>query len=120
MLVSPNLRTGRLPSVRKGLPARYSKLSVLHEYFQQEATQSGLPTFPRLPFGQKRREHIQEALVKETGWNDEVAGPEQRGVLSVGYSQEEDRSSPCCSETERESFPSFSYSVYGRCDRYSP
>jgi hypothetical protein len=23
-------------------------------------------------------------LVKETGWNDEVAGSEQRGVLSVG------------------------------------
>jgi hypothetical protein len=29
-------------------------------------------------------ENVQEALVKETGWNDEVAGPEQRGVLSVG------------------------------------
>src|SRR5712692_10049312 len=38
---------------------------------------------------------------------------------AVGYSQEEDRSSPCCSETERESFPSFSYSVYGRCYRCS-
>jgi hypothetical protein len=24
------------------------------------------------------------ALVKETGWNDEVEGPEHRGVLSVG------------------------------------
>ena len=34
---------------------------------------------PRLPLGQKRREHVQEALVKETGWNDEVAGSEQRG-----------------------------------------
>ena len=38
---------------------------------------------PQFPLGQKRREHIQEALVKETG-NDGVAGPEQRGVLSVG------------------------------------
>ena len=39
---------------------------------------------PRFPLEQKRREHVQEALVKETGWNDRVAGPEQRGVLSVG------------------------------------
>jgi hypothetical protein len=39
---------------------------------------------PRFPLEQKRREHVQEALVKETGWNDGVAGPEQRGVLSVG------------------------------------
>ena len=31
------------------------------------------------PFGQKRREHIQEALVKETVLNDEVEGSEQRG-----------------------------------------
>ena len=31
-----------------------------------------------------RREHVQEALVKETRWNDGVAGPEQRRVLSVG------------------------------------
>ena len=54
--------------------------SVLHEYFQQEATQSGLPTFPlRFPLGQKRRKHIQEALVKETVLNDEVEGSEQRG-----------------------------------------
>src|SRR5713226_7858568 len=57
--------------------------SVLPEYLQQEATQSGLPTFQRFPLEQKRREHVQEALVKETGWNDEVAEPEQRGVLSV-------------------------------------
>ena len=34
---------------------------------------------PRFPLGQKRREHVQEALVKETGLNDGVAGPEQRG-----------------------------------------
>src|SRR6266567_3649621 len=33
---------------------------------------------PRFQFGQKRREHIQEALVKETGWNEEMAGTEQR------------------------------------------
>jgi hypothetical protein len=33
---------------------------------------------------QKKREHVQEALVKETVLNDEVADPEQRGVLSVG------------------------------------
>src|ERR1700736_6307297 len=93
---------------------------VLHEYFQQEATQSGLPTFPPFSLEQKRWEHVQEeALVKETALNEEVAGPEQRRVLSVGYSQEEDRSSSCCSETERESFPSFSYSVYGRCYRCS-
>ncbi len=39
---------------------------------------------PRFPLEQKRREHVQEALVKETGWNDRVAGPEQRGVLPVG------------------------------------
>jgi hypothetical protein len=39
---------------------------------------------PRFPLEQKRREHDQEALVKETVLNDEVAGPEQRGVLSVG------------------------------------
>jgi hypothetical protein len=39
---------------------------------------------PRFPLGQKRREHVQEALVKETGWNDEVESPEQREVLSVG------------------------------------
>ena len=39
---------------------------------------------PRFPFEQKRREHIQEALVKETVLNDEVVGSEQRGVLSVG------------------------------------
>ena len=30
------------------------------------------------------QEHVHKALVKETGWNDGVAGPEQRGVLSVG------------------------------------
>ena len=59
--------------------------SVLHEYEQQEAIQSGLPTFPRRFLrGQKRRKHIQEALVKETVLNDGVAGPEQRGVLSIG------------------------------------
>ena len=39
---------------------------------------------PRFPLGQKSRKHIQEALVKETGWNNEVAGHEQRRVLSVG------------------------------------
>ncbi len=39
---------------------------------------------PHSPFEQKRRKHVQEALVKETEWNDEVVGPEQRGVLSVG------------------------------------
>ena len=39
---------------------------------------------PRFPLGQKRREHVQEALVKETVLNDEVESPEQRGVLSVG------------------------------------
>jgi len=39
---------------------------------------------PRFPLEQKRREHIQEALVKETVLNDGVAGPEQRGVLSIG------------------------------------
>src|SRR6266699_2970302 len=39
---------------------------------------------PRFPLWQKRREHVQEALVKETGWNDGVAGREQRRVLSVG------------------------------------
>jgi hypothetical protein len=39
---------------------------------------------PRFPLGQKRREYVQEALVKETVLNDGVAGPEQRGVLSVG------------------------------------
>ncbi len=39
---------------------------------------------PRFPLGQKRRKHIQEALVKETVLNDEVEGSEQRGVLSVG------------------------------------
>jgi len=33
---------------------------------------------------ENRREHVQEALVKETGWNDGVAGPKQRRVLSVG------------------------------------
>jgi hypothetical protein len=51
--------------------------SVLHEYFQQETTQSGPLTSPRFPLGQKRRKHIQEALVKETvlmkGLNKEVA-----------------------------------------------
>ena len=39
---------------------------------------------PRFPLEQKRQEHVQKALVKETGWNDGVAGPEQRGVFSVG------------------------------------
>ena len=39
---------------------------------------------PRFPLGQKKREHVQGALVKETVLNDEMAGPEQRGVLSVG------------------------------------
>jgi hypothetical protein len=34
---------------------------------------------PRFPLGQKRREHIQEALVKETVLNDEVERSEQRG-----------------------------------------
>ena len=34
---------------------------------------------PRFPLEQKWREHIQEALVKETVLNDGVAGPEQRG-----------------------------------------
>jgi len=34
--------------------------------------------------GQKRQEHVQEALVKETVLNDEVAGSEQSEVLSVG------------------------------------
>ena len=34
---------------------------------------------PRFPLGQKRRKHIQEALVKETVLNDEVEGSEQRG-----------------------------------------
>ena len=53
--------------------------SILHEYLQQEATQSGLPIFPRFPFGQKRREHAQEAVVKETGCIDGVGGSEQRG-----------------------------------------
>jgi len=38
----------------------------------------------RFPPEQKRREHIQEALMKETVLNDEVENPEQRGVLSVG------------------------------------
>ena len=38
------------------------------------------PVFPWA----KEAEHVQEALVKETGWNDGVAGIEQRGVLSVG------------------------------------
>src|ERR1700736_1465961 len=58
---------------------------VLHEYFQQEATHSGLPTFPPFSLEQKRWEHVQEeALVKETALNEEVAGPEQRRVLSVG------------------------------------
>jgi hypothetical protein len=33
---------------------------------------------------QKRREHVQEALLKEIGWNDEVEDPERRGALSVG------------------------------------
>ena len=44
----------------------------------------GLSTFPRFALEQTRREHIQEALVQETVLNDVVAGPEQRGVLSVG------------------------------------
>ena len=39
---------------------------------------------PRFPLGQKRREYVQEALVKETVLNVEVESPEQRGVLSVG------------------------------------
>ncbi len=39
---------------------------------------------PRFPLEQKRREHIQEALVKETVLNNGVAGTEQRGVLSIG------------------------------------
>ena len=39
---------------------------------------------PRLPLEQKRQEDVYEALVKETGLNDEVVGPDQRGVLSVG------------------------------------
>jgi hypothetical protein len=42
---------------------------------------------PRFLLEQKRRKHVQEALVKETGWNDGVAGSEQRrGAfwLSVG------------------------------------
>jgi hypothetical protein len=39
---------------------------------------------PRFPPEQKRREHVQEALVKETVLNDEVESPEQRDVLSVG------------------------------------
>ena len=39
---------------------------------------------PRFPLEQKKREHVQEALVKETVLNDEVADPEQRGMLSVG------------------------------------
>src|SRR5258706_6801540 len=39
---------------------------------------------PPVSLEPKRWEHVQEALVKETGWNDGVAGPEQRGVLSVG------------------------------------
>ena len=34
--------------------------------------------------GQKRRKHIQEALVKETVLNNEIEGSEQRRVLSVG------------------------------------
>ena len=34
---------------------------------------------PRYPFGQKKRKHIQEALVQETVLNDEVEGSEQRG-----------------------------------------
>jgi hypothetical protein len=34
---------------------------------------------PRFPLGQKMREHVQEALVKETVLKDEVAGSEQRG-----------------------------------------
>jgi hypothetical protein len=34
--------------------------------------------FPRFPLGQKRREHVQEALVKETVLNNEVEGSEQR------------------------------------------
>ena len=51
---------------------------VLHEYFQQEATHSGLPTFPPFSLEQKRWEHVQEeALVKETALNEEVAGPER-------------------------------------------
>ncbi len=33
---------------------------------------------------QKRRKHVQEALVKETVLNDEAEGSEQRGMLSVG------------------------------------
>src|SRR5947209_8453452 len=41
--------------------------SVLHEYFQQETTQSGLPIFPPVfPFEQKRRKHVQGAWVKGT------------------------------------------------------
>ena len=35
----------------------------------------------RFPLGQKRREHVQEALVKETGWNDEMAGLNREGAL---------------------------------------
>jgi hypothetical protein len=35
----------------------------------------------RFPFGQKRREHVQEALVKETVLNDEVAGLNGEGAL---------------------------------------
>ncbi len=39
---------------------------------------------PRFPAEQKGREHVQEALMKETVLNDEVAGSEQRGCSSVG------------------------------------
>jgi hypothetical protein len=39
---------------------------------------------PRFLLEQKRRKHVQEALVKETGWNDGVAGSEQRRGC-VGY-----------------------------------
>ena len=39
---------------------------------------------PRFSLEQKRREHVQEALVKETGCNDGVTDPEQSGVLSIG------------------------------------
>jgi len=36
---------------------------------------------PRFPLGQKRREYVQEALVKETVLNDEVVGLNKEGAL---------------------------------------
>jgi hypothetical protein len=86
-----NYGEATLRNVQQGFLATYlcrcrdnNVLYFMNIYSSKRLRVASRQSPPRFPLEQKRREYVEEALVKETVLNVEVESPEQLGVLSVG------------------------------------